>query len=182
VLRYFQERGPRVVLLLLTIAACSPYSGQRRAPSLKRVEVRDQGFEVSVPSTWERIGRNPERFKSSDNQYELTVTSFRSTVPMDQRKRGETLSALLDHRLAAERRAMGDEVVVNPARVQNQETVSRAQYSGMDVRAGHRFATMILVSSTGAWAFFIEGPGSAAAEKEFHDVSTQVFDSVVLLK
>jgi hypothetical protein len=99
---------------------------------------------------------------------------------MDGRKRGDTLSALVEDRRSAERRMMGEQMVVGAPSTREDGGVVFARYSGTDVQANHRFATLITVSEKGAWTFFLEGPDSPDTEASFRVLTEQIFGTVVV--
>ena len=90
----------------------------------------------------------------------------------------ETLRALLEHRRQAERSGMGPKMITGEPVSTFDGGLAIARYDGMDVGANHRFATLIIVSGRGAWAFFLEG--APTAEGAFRNRAKALFDGITV--
>jgi hypothetical protein len=95
---------------------------------------------------------------------------------MDAARRDETLTALLEDRRKADRSAMGARMTEGEPRRTVRSAVVSARYEGLDVDAGHRFATLLVVSAAGAWAFLVES--RETDEDTFSRLEETVFDGV----
>jgi hypothetical protein len=147
----------------------------------QRVGVSARGFSLRLPEGWvarpPRAPNDPDVYMSPDEAAQVTVSSFEFTTVMDNAQRQQTLDALLKHRLDAERRGMGPAMTATEPRRSVKGNVVSVRYEGTDPTAGHRFATMVMVAPTGAWAFFLEGSDHDSPEA-FQHQSERIFDSI----
>jgi hypothetical protein len=148
--------------------------------SWQRVAVAERGFSLSLPQGW--APKHPMNaddanvYVAADGSAAVTVSSLSSTTFMDDAKRQETLSSLLEHRREAERKAMGEKMTVAEPRRDVKGGVCFARYEGTDPAVRHLFATIVLVSTTGAWTFFFETEDRGTMT--FHQQADAIFASI----
>jgi hypothetical protein len=115
--------------------------------------VPDHGFSLALPAGWVQRLRSEagaDVFQSADGSAQVTVSSFSAASRMKAADRDQMLTRLLEHRRNAERQGMGPRMTTGePQRTARGEVVS-ARYEGHDMEAGHRFATLVVVSAAGA--------------------------------
>ena len=115
-------------------------------------------------------------FRSSDGRDQLTITTLPLKSGASEPDPQQTLQALVEHRHAAETRAMGSKATFSEPRPGSKDGVYFTQYSGTDPAAGHRFATLVLCSDKGAWVFFLE---SAETSPDVFETKVHaIFDTV----
>ena len=155
--------------------SAEPVTGHART----RVAARDHGFSLLLPAGWTQQARTaagPDVYRPADGSAQITVSAFPASPRMDAARRDETLTALLEDRRKADRSAMGARMTEGEPRRTVRSAVVSARYEGLDVDAGHRFATLLVVSAAGAWAFLVES--RETDEDTFSRLEETVFDGV----
>jgi hypothetical protein len=148
-----------------------------------RIAVPEHAYALTLPDGWTRrpgVTNEPDVFSAANGSAQVTVTAMSTTAAMDDARRNETLAALVEHRRKADRAAMGPRMTAGEPRRTSLGAVVSARYEGVDVEASHRFATLVVVSSTGAWAVVYES--SETSEKAFDAVENGVFASFDVAK
>jgi hypothetical protein len=114
-----------------------------------------------LPQGW--IERAPTRvggadvYVAPDGSLQLAVSSFGSSALEKEEDRQKVLNRLLDRRLEVERSNLGTTMTAGEPRRSREGNVLSARYEGTYGRWG-QFATLVMVSPSGAWCFFLEAP------------------------